>query len=111
MDRPIDRWPAAVDADVARFERDELALLTGQGVPELDAHQMGSMSATARAETGPAGNSRPRSPSPAAPSNASATAWRATSPSEWPWSLGALSIVIAPRASGRPAPNEWLSSP
>src|SRR6266540_6029195 len=50
MDRPIDRWTAAVDANVARFERDELALLTGQGVPELDAHQMGSMSATARAE-------------------------------------------------------------
>ena len=31
---------------------------------------------------GPAGNMRPRSPRPAAPSSASATAWRATSPSE-----------------------------
>ncbi len=44
-----------------------------------------------------AGNSRPRSPRPAAPSRASATAWSATSPSEWPWRRGAPAISTPPR--------------
>ena len=62
-----------------------------------------------RGVAGPAGNSRPRSPSPAAPSSASATAWSATSPSEWPWRRGAPSIATPPSMSGPPGPNGWLS--
>ena len=54
---------------------------------------------------GPAGNRRPRSPAPLAPSNASQTAWRATSPSEWPCSRGAPSMTMPPSASGSPGPN------
>ena len=41
---------------------------------------------------GSAGNTRPRSPRPAAPSSASQTAWRAASPSECPWRRGAPSM-------------------
>ena len=57
------------------------------------------------------GKSRPRSPSPAAPSSASATAWRTTSPSEWPASAGAPGIAIPPIRSGEPGPKGWLSWP
>ena len=57
------------------------------------------------ASAAPAGNSRPRSPSPAAPSSASATAWSATSPSEWPCSRGAPAISTPPRHSGSPGPE------
>ena len=52
---------------------------------------------------GPAGNRRPRSPRPAAPSSASATAWSATSPSEWPCSRGAPAIAMPPGRAARPA--------
>ena len=51
-----------------------------------------------------AGKRRPRSPRPAAPSNASASAWRATSPSEWPNRRGAPSIRPHP-ARGAPRPE------
>ena len=58
-----------------------------------------------------AGARRPRSPRPAAPSSASATAWRTTSPSEWPCSRGAPGISTPPSRSGSPGPNGWRSRP
>ena len=42
---------------------------------------------------------------------ASATAWRATSPSEWPCSRGAPAMRIPPSASGSPGPNGCESWP
>ena len=48
-----------------------------------------------------AGNRRPRSPRPAAPSRASATACSTTSPSEWPASRGAPGISMPPRRRPR----------
>ena len=59
----------------------------------------------------PAGNSRPRSPRPAAPSSASQSAWRTTSPSEWPCSRGAASMSRPPSRRPSPGPNGWLSQP
>ena len=47
-----------------------------------------------------AGNSVPRSGSPAGPSSASATAWATASPSEWPARRGASSIATPPSTSG-----------
>ena len=58
-----------------------------------------------------AGKRRPRSPSPAAPSSASATAWSATSPSEWPARRGRAGDLTPPSRSGSPGPNGWLSWP
>ena len=39
----------------------------------------------------------------------SAIAWRATSPSEWPWSRGAPGISMPPSRAPSPGPNGWLS--
>ena len=60
-----------------------------------------------------AGKWRPRSPSPAAPSIASATAWATTSASLWPARPAAPGTVTPPRTSGRPGSpeNRWTSNP
>ncbi len=70
-----------------------------------------SVLSTPRGVRSSLGNRRPRSPCPAAPSSASATACRTTSPSEWPARAGAPSIAMPPRRSGDPGPNGWLSWP
>ena len=57
------------------------------------------------------GNSRPRSPRPAADSTAVAAAWRTTSPSEWPYRRGAFSIVIAAKAQAHVGPEAVVSWP
>ena len=53
-----------------------------------------------------AGKWRPRSPRPAAPSSASATAWATTSASLWPASPAAPGMVTPPRTRGRPGSPE-----
>ena len=57
------------------------------------------------------GRADPRSPRPVAPSSASATAWRTTSPSEWPAARGAPAISTPPSGAACPGPNGWLSWP
>ena len=58
--RPVDRRPAAVDADVTRLEGDELALLPAQRVEQAEAHRTGTTTATARAATARPAPSSPR---------------------------------------------------
>src|SRR6202034_239853 len=53
----------------------------------------------------------PRSPSPAAVSRASQTAWAATSPSEWPARPVSPGQSSPARYNGRPSPNGWTSVP
>ncbi len=59
------------------------------------------------------GNSSPRSPRPAAPSNPSATAWAIASPSLWPTRPGNPGNTHPPRTNGRPGsvPARWTSNP
>ena len=52
-----------------------------------------------------AGKTDPRSPSEVAPSSASATAWRTTSPSEWPASAGAPVDLDAAEVERHPGPE------
>jgi hypothetical protein len=51
----------------------------------------------------------PMSPSPAAPSSASMTAWVRTSASEWPASPRSCSMRTPPRTSARPASSRCES--
>ena len=59
------------------------------------------------------GKCRPRSPSPTAPSTASASAWHTASASLWPPSPRAPSITTPPSTSGRWGSSEkrWTSMP
>src|SRR5580765_8468064 len=59
----------------------------------------------------PEGKCRPRSPSAAAPSTASPTAWLSTSASLWPASPQSASNTTPPRTSRRPAVLAWMSYP
>ena len=58
-----------------------------------------------------AGKSEPMSPSPAAPSTASVSAWAITSPSEWPARPLGKSIATPPRTSRTPCSNACASTP
>src|SRR5947208_5049173 len=57
------------------------------------------------------GNRRPMSPSPAAPSRASVSAWATASASEWPASPCGWGISTPPRISLRPSAKRWESYP
>src|SRR5579863_7801173 len=57
------------------------------------------------------GKWRPRSPRPSAPRIALASAWAATSASEWPRSPCECAIVTPPSTSRRPASSGWKSKP
>src|SRR5262245_14276788 len=68
-----------------------------------------SVLATPRGVRPSAGKRLPRSPRAHAPRSAPATAWRATSPSEWPCSRGAPAISTPPSRSPSPGPKGWRS--
>src|SRR2546422_82429 len=57
------------------------------------------------------GNRRPMSPSPAAPSRASVSAWATASASEWPARPCGWGISTPPRISVRPSAKRWESYP
>src|SRR3954454_1593833 len=66
---------------------------------------------TPRKRSSPEGNSDPMSPSPAAPSTASMSAWASTSPSECPASPRGCSSSTPPRTSGMPSSRACASTP
>lgn len=57
------------------------------------------------------GKCRPISPSAAAPSKASHSAWITTSPSEWAMQPASCSIFIPPSHSSNPGAKAWTSYP
>ena len=71
-------------------------------------HDLGEQLARCRcraASMAPPGNSRPRSPRPAAPGARRRRRGATTSPSEWPWRRGAPAISMPPRRSGVAGPE------
>ena len=107
---------AAAPASGPRTPREQSTLPT---VPPSRAHQRGSLRAAARSSRRPAtrgsvsGKCWPMSPSPAAPSSASATAWAMTSASLWP-TRPALAVERDATEHERPRGSSlkrWTSKP
>ena len=96
-DAPPSRGRRGHDRQVDRGGRQPASRQAADGPRE----QLRAGDARAASPVRPGTGARDRR-APLAPSSASATAWSATSPSEWPWRRGAPAISIPPSRSGSP---------